>query len=361
MRNNRLLQHACLCALLLYSGAGLAAPPDKSQSKAPMVLETMGAFWVGGQIADRTDPALAGNKTLLGAAYVEYFIPQKKHKNAIPVIMTHSSISGVVFQTKGDGGEGWVQFFVRQGFPVYVVDPPGTGRAGFDVDQANLAATGQIPPLASNPLARGGSESWPRWNIGPTFGTLGNGMLGGEGNQMPTDQENLKRFLAAQMPTGPSPAPGGSAAAFISLLEKTGPAIFIGWSAGGGLGENLVIARPDLFKAFVSIEATGSCTPNPGNVPPAIVNPAYVNALVANHIPFLNVNSTTGHSSRDLPPGNLAPLVCQALIDQILAAGGDATQVQLPALGIQGDSHMYFWENHSFQIAQIVVDWIKRH
>ena len=43
------------------------------------------------------------------------------------------------------------------------------------------------------------------------------------------------------------------------------------------------------------------------------------------------------------------------------AAGGDATQVQLPALGIQGDSHMYFWENHSFQIAQIVVDWIKKH
>src|SRR5262245_13033778 len=220
-----------------------------------MVLETMGIFWAGGQIVDRTDPALAGRKTLLGQAYVEYFIPQKKRANAIPVVMTHSAISGVVFQTKGDGGEGWVQFFVRQGFPVYVIDPPGVGRAGFDVDRANVAATGRGPLLATNPLARGGSENWPNWNIGPTFGTSGNGMLGGEGNQMPTDEENQKRFLAAQMPTGPSPNPGGTLAPFISILEKTGPAIYVGWSAGGGLGENLVIARPDLFKAFVSIEA----------------------------------------------------------------------------------------------------------
>jgi pimeloyl-ACP methyl ester carboxylesterase len=180
--------------------------------------------------------------------------------------------------------------------------------------------------------------------------TLGNGMVGGTGAQMPTDEDNLKRFLAAQMPTGPSPSPGGSLAPFISLLEKTGPAIFIGWSAGGALGENLVIARPDLFKAFVSLKATGSCVPNPPppGTPP-MVNPAYVNALVANHIPFLNVNSTTGHSGRN--PGGYAPFVCQALIDKIIAAGGDATQVQTPALGIQGNSHMDFWENHSFQIA----------
>src|SRR5262245_28566751 len=163
------------------------------------------------------------------------------------------------------------------------------------------------------------------------------------------------------MPTGPSPSPGGPNSAFIAAIEKIGkPIIYVGWSAGGALGESLVIARPDLFKAFVSLEATGSCVPNPPppGTPP-MVNPAYVNALVANHIPFLNVNSTTGHSGRN--PGGYAPFVCQALIDKIIAAGGDATQVQTPALGIVGNSHMDFWENHSFQIAQIVVDWIGSH
>ena len=168
---------------------------------------------------------------------------------------------------------------------------------------------------------------------------------------MPTDEENLKRYLAAQMPTGPSPSPGGSTSAFISLLEKTGPAIVIGWSGGGNLVQTLVLARPDLFRAFISLESTGSCYDPPG------VNPALVNTLVTNKIPFLNVNSTTGHSTQT----GKAHLVCQALIHQIIAAGGDATQVQLPDFGIVGDSHMDFWENHSFQIAQIVVDWIGDH
>ena len=88
----------CLPAALFamaISGAALAAPPESSQSNAPMVLETMGIYWAGGQIVNRTDPALAGNQTLLGQAYVEYFIPQKKRQNAVPVVMTHSSISGV--------------------------------------------------------------------------------------------------------------------------------------------------------------------------------------------------------------------------------------------------------------------------
>jgi hypothetical protein len=93
----------CLSAALLLavatSGDAFAAPPDHAQGKSspqakgPMVLETQGVFWAGGQIVNRTDPALAGNKTLLGQAYVEYFIPQKKRKNAIPVVITGNGAS----------------------------------------------------------------------------------------------------------------------------------------------------------------------------------------------------------------------------------------------------------------------------
>jgi len=339
-------------AFAFASGISTTADAHKSKKKEPMVLETMGVFWAGGQVVDRTDPALAGNKTLLGAAYVEYFIPKEKRRNAIPVIMTHSSISGVVFQTTGDGREGWVQYFLRQGFPVYVIDPPRTGRSGFDVDQANLAATGQIAPLASNPLSRSGSESWAGWNIGTEFGVLGSGLPGGQGNQMSTDPEALRRFLAAQMPRGPST--GDDVSPFIDVLEKTGPAIFIGWSAGGRLGQELAVARPDLFEAMINLEPpSASCVGPPADNPP--VDPTLVATLVDNDIPFLNVNGTTGHSNRT----GVAHFICQALVDSINNAGGDATLINLPDLGLLGDSHMYFWENRSDRIAGIVVDWIK--
>ena len=91
------------------------------------------------------------------------------------------------------------------------------------------------------------------------------------------------------------------------------------------------------------------------------MDPNLVDALVDNDIPFLNVNGSTGHSNRQGPFPGLGQMVCQALIDQILAAGGDATQIQLPDFGLVGHSHMYFWENDSDQIAQIVIDWIGGH
>ena len=66
MRNKKFLSIIAIafaCALAI--GIGTAEAGDKS--KGPITLETMGVFWVGGQIVDRTDPALAGHKILSGA------------------------------------------------------------------------------------------------------------------------------------------------------------------------------------------------------------------------------------------------------------------------------------------------------
>jgi hypothetical protein len=43
----------------------------------------------------------------------------------------------------------------------------------------------------------------------------------------------------------------------------------------------------------------------------------------------------------------------------VAARGGDATLLWLGDFGIYGDSHMMFWEKHSDQIAQVVLDWIE--
>ena len=180
----------CMCSSNRYRHTAEAG----EKSKGPITLETMGVFWVGGQIVDRTDPALAGHKILSGATYVEYFIPQ--NKTTIPVIIAHRVIPGVIFQATTDGREGWAQYFVRQGFPVYIVDSLGTGRAGFELDQINLAATGQIPPLASNPLdPTTDSDTWVRFQNGTGVWRAWDGIS--LGNQMTTDPEALRRFLGA--------------------------------------------------------------------------------------------------------------------------------------------------------------------
>ncbi len=56
-------------------------------------------------------------------------------------------------------------------------------------------------------------------------------------------------------------------AAFVAALEKVnkmfGPAIFVGWSTAGGLGQRLVVARPELIRALVILEGYNGQMPLP--------------------------------------------------------------------------------------------------
>jgi hypothetical protein len=133
MRNNRLLQCACLsAALLLCAGVALAAPPDKAKGKPPLQLETYRSFFVGGQRVNKPDSTVR----LDGHAYVEAFIPRRPapFKKLPPIIVTHPSLSATIWLERANGEEGWALLFARAGYPVYVVGPPGTGRAARDRD-----------------------------------------------------------------------------------------------------------------------------------------------------------------------------------------------------------------------------------
>jgi pimeloyl-ACP methyl ester carboxylesterase len=218
------------------------------------------------------------------------------------------------------------------------VEGPNTGRAAFDVDGINLAATGQSPPLGSAPFQRNDSQTWVGFGMGPEFGVLA------PNGQMSTEPEDLRRFLAAVGAPRKQPAYSFDAtgAVFTEVLEETGPAIWIGWSSAGTNAQAFVVDRPDLFRALITLEP--GAAPCSGGPPP----PPLVNALVDNGIPYLNINSTV--SPR-----------CQELVDGINAAGGDATQINLPDIGISGNSHMMFFEKNSDDIAKVITDWIKAH
>lgn len=341
-RSATTLALAAVAALWAWPAAGQA---DKDTKKPPLVLEAHGQFAVGGQIVHPTfenttrtrpvPPPLEEREMLVGQAYVEYFIPHNKRKNAVPVIMTHSARSGINWLTTPDGREGWAHFFVRQGFPVYVVDPPGVGRAGFPVDQFNRVRAGLDPPASQPILRHGDSSEWELFWQGPAFCTRGDGIT--YGFQMPTGGDSCQQWLQySSMPGGP--VPGGNQPALIALLEKIGPAIWVGWSGGGNFGQILAIARPELFAALVPIEGTG-CPAN---------NPTVVNTLAANRIPYLYISGLTNAG-------------CRAGVDAINAAGGTATDVHLPDIGIHGNSHMMMWEENSDEIAQVIVEWIERH
>jgi len=52
---------------------------------------------------------------------------------------------------------------------------------------------------------------------------------------------------------------------------------------------------------------------------------------------------------------------CQQFVDQINAAGGDATMMHLPKYGQFGNSHMLMQDKNSNQVADLILKWIDEH
>ena len=137
---SRMVTFGLLLAGNLLSARADADPyPPVDQKRPALVLKSHGIFWAGGRIVNRTQSGTqnAGDlknipynqqQVLVGQAYVEYFIPHKLRngKNTPPVVMVPGgALIGVHFLTTPDGREGWAHYFLRRGFPVYIVDVPG--------------------------------------------------------------------------------------------------------------------------------------------------------------------------------------------------------------------------------------------
>src|SRR4029079_11235525 len=125
----------------------LAAVPALAQAKKePIALREMGSFHVGGRIIEITGqpvkevvftpggvPAKVdpNGKYQVEQMYVQYFMPQNK-KGKLPLLLWHGGgLSGVTYETKPDGGDGWMHYFIRKGWDTYVSDAMERGRSGW--------------------------------------------------------------------------------------------------------------------------------------------------------------------------------------------------------------------------------------
>ena len=52
---------------------------------------------------------------------------------------------------------------------------------------------------------------------------------------------------------------------------------------------------------------------------------------------------------------------CRKFVDQVKAAGGDAQLMELPKLGIKGNSHMLMQDKNNLQLADLILTWIDQH
>src|SRR5579864_2517165 len=123
---------------------------------AELHIASQGYLFAGGHYVNGSD-----GRYLSGQAYVEYQIPARR-AHPLPIVMIEGGgQSGSNFTGTPDGREGWAQFFLKQGYAVYVVDQPGRGRSALSpgYGETNQRPTSWVQQQFTAPER---SKLWPQ-------------------------------------------------------------------------------------------------------------------------------------------------------------------------------------------------------
>ena len=333
-----------LLALLLLGGC--AAPSQDGH----IVLKSVRGFHVGGERVRlaglplrevRTNPqavprmANPNGDYMVGQLYVQQF-QLANPKGKVPVLLWHGGgLTGVTWEVTPDGRSGWQEYFLRAGFDTYVSDAVERGRASW----ARYPEINKVEPEHRTP-----DQAWEIFRFGPAGGYAPDQAQQKvyPGQLFPT--ENIDQFTR-QFVARWTASDAWIQKAYNDLVQRVCPCIIIGHSQAGMFVFSAAQAAPDKVKAVVMVEPASALDPskfspaNVKNVPHLVVWGDYVD------------QDKIWSRYRD----NAARYT-----DAIRAAGGVGDTINLPAMGIRGNSHMVMMDKNSDQIAEMVRQWLAK-
>jgi pimeloyl-ACP methyl ester carboxylesterase len=320
--------------------------PDKGQT--PLVIKSQGSFFVGGESKTITTAGPgpgAGGEVTINQMYVQYQIPPAGDRH-VPVVMVHGCcLSSKTWETTPDGRMGWNEYFVRKDRSVYLADQVSRARSGFDAAVFADVKAGRVPPAQlPNIINATHQVAWTVFRFGPSYGKPF------PDEQFPVEaiDELYKQMIPDLNATLPTPNP--TWANMAALAVRLRGAVLMGHSESGFFPEQAALVDPSGVKGLISIE-----------MPCPTLTAAQISTLAK--IPTLVM---FGDHLSDMPatgPANWAASFdgCQAFVQQVNKAGGDAEMMHLPALGIHGNSHMLMQDKNSDQLADLVIAWLDKH
>ena len=334
-----------------------ACAPDESNTdvSAPLAIARQGMFSSGGTVTSPIDgeyrPEMSLMDTTLagGVAYVDHanvFYQIPVNDNGNPIVYLHGyGQSRMCWMTTPDGREGWSDIFLRNGHSAFLVDQPRRGEAGAS---ASMTEDGLDTWSPDSKDYKPGALAWyTHFRIGLTAPERY------EGSQFPEGSEAQNQFFRQMTPNTGSYDQAADAAALGAVLadvkDMTGhKSIYITHSQGGSIGWDTPVEN---ISAIIAIE--------PGDTP--VPGSEQYNRLLEAKIPVIiyygdyldngpNIMSTAFWS--DIRDG------ASDFSAQYNADGGDATMIDLPKIGITGNSHFMFQEMNNREIANHIEAWL---
>ena len=324
-----------------------------------ITIAKQGHFSVGGQTIQR--PGAYDNQKFVGwatqeetgqsyradHAFVDFQIPAENKK--LPLVYVHGfGGSGVCWQMTPDGRDGFATLMLRRGWSSYVVDLPGRGRAG------RTSATTTVKPVADEMF-------WfDIWRIGiwPNYN---------KGVQFPKDSVSLSQFFREMTPDISDHRQDVRALGV--LAGRVGNHILVTHSAGGFPGWMSAMQNKEV-KGVVSYEPGGFVFPE-GEVPAPIEG--LTGGASGIPVPQEQFEQLTkipivlyfGDYIPETPSKNLGDenwrvrlQMARKFVETINKHGGNATLIELPKIGVYGNTHFLMQDLNNDELADLLERWL---
>ena len=321
----------------------MVAPLSEKILNGPITLAKQGSFFVGGKDIESntlsTLPAYAQSGTItVDQMYVRYQIPMKAKTNS--VVMIHGCcLTGKTWESTPDGRIGWDEYFVKRGYPTYVIDQSGRGRSAVNATAMNAAKMGKETPESLPVVFSASHESaWTIFRFGSEYPKVY------EGQKFPIAAQNglWQQMVSDWLFSMPTPNPTIPNLSQLSKqLKKT---ILISHSQSGIYPFQTAQLSIEGIAGIIAVEPS-ACPAADSDLTPYTKMP-----IMIMYGDYMEISPRWAPRLK----------ACRAFVEKANQAGGKVELLLLPEVGITGNSHMIMQDSNSIQIADILGSWIEQ-
>lgn len=265
--------------------------------------------------------------------YVQYFLPENE-TSSLPLLLWHGGGStGATWETTPDGRDGWLNIFLKLGWPVYCSDAVERGRSGWP-----------SPPLdiwQEQPSRASFQDVINRMRAGAVTVEDDGQLRAAKDCQFPF--EHFDYYMKGNVPRWIG-TDGAVLAAYLELVHRTGPCVILATSQGASFACRAAETRPDLVRGLVLAEPAQSGSGQP--LPEGFC------------VPMLGL---FGDYIESDPRWVRNREACRAYAEAIRSKGAPAEVIDLPRLGLRGNTHCMPCERNNASIAELIHDWLMGH
>lgn len=267
----------------------------------------------------------------VGQMYVRY-TRLAEPQSPLPLLMWHGGgLAGTTYETKPDGEPGWEMAFLKAGWDVYLSDAVERGRASW----------ARYPEIyEGEPVFRTKKEAWELFRIGKRYASDPAQRVALPGQQFPV--QAFEQFTKQSIPRWAN-NDARTQKAYNQYVDQVCPCVLVAHSQGGNFAVNAALRHPDKVKAIVLVEPAGTPDLAKTDLSPLANTPMlWVWGDYIDQYPFWQRVKERQETFRQA----------------VVRAGGRGDLLDLPAEGIQGNSHMVMMDRNADEVAARIQAWL---